>query len=150
MAQSHRVEETQPDFEGFHADQHGFVGNNYNKGEWKDAYERVLPGSFEEGDDHAVDKFTQNVLQNFATEGVTPEGKPNRQFFIVKDQAKELAAEVVESHLGFRGVEKAAFLKKHFNETWEHYDVNDEGTIDAYWANPFMRALCKSEKDIDL
>jgi hypothetical protein len=62
MAQSHRVEETQPDFEGFHADQHGFVGNNYNKGEWKDAYERVLPGNFEEGDDHAVDKFTQNVL----------------------------------------------------------------------------------------
>ena len=55
MAQARRVEETGADFEGFHADQHGFVGNNNNNGEWKDAYERVLPGNFEEGDDHAVD-----------------------------------------------------------------------------------------------
>ena len=42
------------------------------------------------------------------------------------------------------------FMDKKFEETWEHYDVNDEGTMDALWASPFMRALCKSEKDIDL
>jgi len=81
---------------------------------------------------------------------VTPEGKPNKEFFITKDQAKELSEEVVESHLGFKGVEKASFLKKHFNEVWDHYDVNEEGVLDAYWASPFMRYLCKSEKDIDL
>jgi hypothetical protein len=89
-------------------------------------------------------------LKNFATEGVTEGGMPNGQFFIVKDQAKELASEIVETHLGMKGVEKANFLKKKFNEAWEHYDVNDEGVMDAMWASPFMRFLCKSEKDIDL
>ena len=49
-----------------------------------------------------------------------------------------------------KGVEKDNFMKKHFNESWEHYDVNDEGVLDAMWASPFMRYLCKSEKDIDL
>jgi hypothetical protein len=49
-----------------------------------------------------------------------------------------------------QGVEKANFLRKKFNEAWENYDVNDEGVMDAMWASPFMRFLCKSEKDIDL
>jgi len=42
------------------------------------------------------------------------------------------------------------FLKNRFEETWNHYDVNNEGVMEANWASPFMRALCKSEKDIDL
>ena len=62
MAQTRRVEETQPDFEGFHADLDGFAGNNHNDGAWKEPYQRELPGNFIEGDEHAVDKFTQNVL----------------------------------------------------------------------------------------
>jgi hypothetical protein len=71
MAQARRVEETDPNFEGFHADLDGFVGNNHNDGAWKEAYERTLPGNFVEGDENAVDKFTANVLQKYATEGVT-------------------------------------------------------------------------------
>ena len=130
---------------------HGFIGNNHNGGEWRDAYYRNVPANFDSDEDHEnVDTFTANVLKNYATEGVTEQGKPNGKFLIVKDQAKILAAEVVETHLGFRGDQLKAFLKKKFDETWDHYDVNDEGTIDALWASPFMRALCKSEKDIDL
>jgi len=104
----------QPGFEGFHPELDGFVGNNHNDGEWKDAYTREIPGNFNEDDEHPVDKFTQNIMKNFATEGVNDQGKPNGQFFIVKDQAKQLAEEVVETHLGFHGVEKANFLKKKF------------------------------------
>ena len=81
---------------------------------------------------------------------MTDGGKPNGKFFITKDQSKQLAQEVIETHLGMKGVEKDNFMKKHFSESWEHYDVNDEGVLDAMWASPFMRFLCKSEKDIDL
>ena len=145
-----RVEETSKDFAGFDAGLHGFVGNNHNGGEWKDAYERVLPGNFDNSNDHPVDTFTANVIKNYATEGVTKEGKPDGRFFIVKAQAKKLALEVVKTHLGFTGKKLQDFMDKKFDETWNHYDVNDEGTMDALWASPFMRALCKSEKDIDL
>ena len=148
--QTGKVEETAADFEGFKADLHGFVGNNHNEGQWKDAYERKIPENFNNDDDHHVDNFTKNVLERFATEGVTDGGKPNGKFFITKDQSKQLAQEVIETHLGMKGVEKDNFMKKHFSESWEHYDVNDEGVLDAMWASPFMRFLCKSEKDIDL
>ena len=129
---------------------HGFVGNNHNNGEWRDAYERKIPGNYEvsEGHEH-VDEFTANIMKNYATEGVT-KGKPNGYFFITKDQAKKLAKEVVDSHLGMKGDDAKLFLKKKFEETWEHYDVNNEGTIDAQWASPLMRSMCKSVKDIDL
>ena len=73
-----RVEETSKDFGGFPASDHGFIGNNHNDGEWKDAYERVLPGNYDKSDEHQVDTFTANVLENYATEGVTKDGKPNK------------------------------------------------------------------------
>ena len=98
-----RVEETADGFAGFDASLDGFVGNNHNNGEWKDAYARDIPHNFDTGNDHPVDMFTQNVLQNFATEGVTKEGKPDGHFFITKDQAKKLSSEVVQTHLGFTG-----------------------------------------------
>ena len=47
-----KVEETADDFGGFEAGLHGFVGNNHNQGEWKDAYDRKLPGNYEDHDDH--------------------------------------------------------------------------------------------------
>ena len=72
-------------FAGFDAGLHGFLGNNHNGGEWKDAYDRVLPGHFDGSDDHPVDLFTKNVLSNYATEGVTADGLPNKEFFIIKD-----------------------------------------------------------------
>ena len=72
-------------FAGFDAKLSGFIGNNYNKGEWKDAYTRVVPANYNDSDEHPVDTFTREILQKYATEGVTAEGKPNREFFIVKD-----------------------------------------------------------------
>ena len=127
-----KVAETAEGFGGFPVSMHGFIGNNHNNGEWRDAYERKIPGNYQvdENNEH-VDQFTANIMRNYATEGVTKDGKPNGYFFITKDQAKKLAAEVVEKHLEMKGDQAKLFLKKKFNETWEHYDVNDEGNIDA-------------------
>ena len=56
-----------------------------------DPYSRVLPGNYDENETHPVDTFTREVIAKYATEGVTAEGKPNREFFILKDQAKIIA-----------------------------------------------------------
>ena len=98
-----KVEETGDDFAGFDASRDGFIGNNHNGGQWVDAYNREIPHNFDDDQDHPVDMFTQNVLKNYATEGVTKEGKPDGHFFITKDQAKNLAKEVVQTHLGYTG-----------------------------------------------
>ena len=90
------------------------------------------------------------MIEKYATEGVTDDGRPNGHFFLAKKQVNELAREVVQTHLKFKGPKLEEFMKKKFEDTWTHYDVNDEGTMDAVWASPFMRALCKSEADIDL
>lgn len=150
LVQSHRLEETQPEFEGFPASLDGFVGNNHNEGQWKDSYDRVLPGHLNDDDGAPVDKFTANVIKNYATEGVTKEGMPSGQFFITQAQTMALAREVVQTHLGKSGKDLDEYLKKKFQPTWEHYDVNGEGTLEANWASPFMRTLCKPEKYIDL
>jgi len=145
-----RVEETGKNFGGFEAGLDGFVGNNHNSGEWKEAYDRNLPGNYEEADGHQVDAFTKKVMKDFATEGVTKEGKPDGHFFITKDQAKELTTEVVETHLGYEPKKAKEFVEKSFGPAWEHYDVNEEGTIDALWVSTLMRFMCKPVKDIDL
>ena len=63
FAQQRRVEELGKNFGGFEAGLDGFVGNNHNDGQWKDAYDRVLPGNYEANEEHAhVDTFTRNVL----------------------------------------------------------------------------------------
>ena len=63
-------------------------------------------------------------MKNYATEGVTKEGKPNGHFFITKDQAKTIGQEVVESHLNFKGSKKDQYMKENFDETWDSFDVN--------------------------
>ena len=97
-------------------------------------------------------------MKDYATEGVTKEGKPDGHFFVTKDQAKDLSFEVVETHLGYDEkkakdyVEKKAkdYVEKNFGPAWEHYDVNEEGTIDALWLSTLMRFMTKPVKDIDL
>ena len=77
MSQAERVEEQGKEFGGFEASLDGFVGNNHNGGEWKEAYDRTLPKNFDKSEDHPVDTFTHNVIKNYAIEGVTKEGTPN-------------------------------------------------------------------------
>ena len=140
------VSETQSDFTGFTPDMHGFEGN----GEYKDAYQRNIPAQFLDQEDESVDQFTKNVMQNYATEGVTKDGKPNGHFFITRAQAMKLGSEVVEQQLAFKGPKKEEYLHNNFDETWDHYDEAKSGVLDALEANSFMRQLCRKEKEIDL
>ena len=96
-----------------------------------------------------MDQFTKNVMKNYATEGVSKDGKPNGHFFITMAQAKKLGEEVVEEHL-FKGPKKDDYMKTNFAETWDYFDTTNSGVLDALEANSFMRQLCRKEKEIDL
>ena len=98
-----------------------------------------------------MDSFTAHIIKDFATEGVTDDGKPNGHFFITKNQAKGVAQEVVQTHLKYSGKQLQDFITFNFDDAWLHYDVNDEGTIDTNWVGPMMRYMCrKVAKTLDL
>merc|ERR1712032_805976 len=104
MAQSHEDDSSSDsdsgDSESDDDQQKLQLRNRHNDGQWKDSYDRVVPGHLDDTDGVPVDKFTANVISNYATEGVSKEGLPNGQFFITHDQTMALAREVVQTHLG--------------------------------------------------
>ena len=64
-------------FDGWGAHMHDFPGTVNQMGEWFNGYKREVPLPFKDhatGDAHpqaiAVDKFTQNMLKNYAVEGI--------------------------------------------------------------------------------
>ena len=129
---------------------HGFVGNNHNNGEWRDAYERRLPQHLDDNDlEQPVDTFERNLIKKYATEGVT-NGKPNGHFFVTKDQVRQVSVEVVQTHLKKSGAENSKFLDKYFNRAWDHFDVNHEGTMDVQWVSTLLKYMCKPVADINL
>ena len=72
--------------DGLDAHLSGFEGNSFT-----DGYERQIPGHFSDEDGESVDHFTKNVLENYATEGLTEDHHPNGVFTIKKNQAEHLA-----------------------------------------------------------
>ena len=95
--------EKQDNFHGYQPWYDGFIGNNHNGGEWRDAYERVVPEHFT-GDDR--DTFTAKMIKEFAEEGKDEDThKPNGHFFVSKSRAKTASYEVLETHLGLKGAD---------------------------------------------
>jgi len=137
-----------------------FPGTVNDNGNFMDAYERGsrIPERFvgDSADENAypVDKFTQNLLDNYALEGHTDKDEhpqPTGAFFLTKDTGKKVAAEVVCTHFSKCGGDGQAFLNSidehgisHYDEAWNHYDVNHDGKIDAVgMAAQFMRYLTR-------
>ena len=70
-----KVEEKLENFHGYTTDYNGFEGNNHLDGQWRDAYNRIVPEAFS-GDQR--DTFTSKMISEYALEGQDKEtGKPN-------------------------------------------------------------------------
>ena len=83
-----------------------------------------------------------------ATEEMDTEtGKPNGKFFVEKDNARRASYEVLATHLDLKGDKAEEHLKKYFDKTWDHMDVNGTGKLEAIELNKFMRDLCKPVKE---
>ena len=141
---SGKIEEKMPDFHGYTPEYSGFEGNHFGA-EWRDAYERVTPTMFT-GD--TADTFTKKIIEKFSVEGQDKDsGRPNGKFYVSRDACKAATYEVLATHLNLRGAAAEAYLKKYFDEVWEHMDVNHTGSLEAIEINKFMRDLAKPMKE---
>ena len=142
-----RIEEKKDYFGGYTVAYSGFEGN-YQGGDWRDAYERVVPERFDLEKGAQADSFTGHMIKDFAIEGQDKDtGKPNGKFFMDYAKTKAATYEVLDTHLGLKGAAADAHLAKYFDAVWDHYDVNKTGALEAVELNHFMRDLCKPVKD---
>ena len=147
QTEEQKIEEKEPYFGGYTVGYSGFEGN-LQGGEWRDAYERVLPERFDLDAGAQADSFTGHMIKDFAVEGQDKDtGKPNGKFFMDKAKTKSATYEVLATHLGLKGADAEAHLAKYFDAVWDHYDVNRGGSLEAVELNHFMRDLCKPVKD---
>ena len=151
--------------EGWGPGMHEFPGTQNEYGDWMQPYERVLPERFQgdaaQEDVVPVDKFTQNLIENYATEGTTgatKEGKgdpkPNGHFYISKAQAHHIAEEVLCTHFKKCGADATTWLDDpamhRYEHAWEYYDVLKAGKLDAVGSSQFFRYLTQALGWLDI
>lgn len=95
-----------PGFEANHDDFVGAEGLGY--------YDRKVPDRYESGTSehpYSQDMFMNSMINNYALELATPEGKPTGQFVFKKGNARQAAYEIVDTHLGLKGAEAEKYLQ---------------------------------------
>lgn len=155
---SGRIVEVMQGWEGYKPLYKEFPGTVNMFGNFMDPYERVLPERFV-GDSaettYPVDKFTQNLIDNYALEGVdgmkVKNPKPNGLYYMKKDVARQVGKEILGTHFGLQGADAEKYLNDKFDAAFDYYDVNKEGKIDAIGMTPQMfRFMCKPLGELDL
>ena len=176
LVQTDKILEKVQGWGGWGPHMHEFPGNNNEFGNWVDAYERVAPERFQgdAADDGIppVDKFTQNLIENYAFEAATgpdKDGKtawdahhplPSGKFLISKTQGYKLAQEILCTHFKKCGPAGEEFLNEYagdqhsfgtrWEEAWNYWDVLKAGKIDAVGASVLYRHLCLPLGALDL
>ena len=168
LLQTSKILETTPGSSthgGWEAKMHEFPGTQNDYGDFMQPYERVLPerfvGDAAQEDVVPVDKFTQNLIENYATEGttrVTKEGKgdpkPSGHFYISKAQAHTVAEEILCTHFKKCGAEATTWLDdsslNRWEHAWEYFDVLKAGKVDAVGSPTLFRYLTQDLGWLDL
>ena len=165
LVSSHKLEkivEKLDDFNGWHAKMHEFPGTVNGFGDWFNSYDRDVPLPFKDHatkdahpQDVAVDKFTQNMIQNYAIEGVhkAKNQDPSRtgDFYLEKDGAKKVAMEILQNNFHLDQKKALDYINKNFDQAWDYYDFNDTGRIDAIGgAQTLFRWFTRKLGDLDL
>ena len=138
----------------------GFPGTVNEFGNYMDGYTRVTPerfvGDAADEDRPPVDKFTQRLIKDFATEGHDDKKhpKPNGKFYINKANALKVAEEVACTNLKMCGGAGAAWLTdpnfSRFDKAFDYFDVNHEGQLDVVGVATFFRYLYQPLGWVDL
>lgn len=176
LVQTDKILEKAQGWGGWAPNMNEFPGNQNEYGNWVDSYERVAPARFS-GDAadvgyYPTDKFTQNLIENYAFEvatGPDVKGKtaadahhpmPSGHFMISKFQGKKLAEEILCTHYKKCGGDATEWLDdfagdqhsfgSRWDEAWNYWDVLKAGKIDAVGASVLYRHLCKPLGDLDL
>ena len=88
----------------------------YQSGQFKDGYERVLPGRFSAGSD---DLFMRSMISTYALEAKACDDdgnncKPTGQFWMNEAGARAAASEVLATHKGLKGDALKSYLDTYF------------------------------------
>jgi hypothetical protein len=136
---------------GWSTNMNGFPGTINDYGNYMDAYNREMPerfvGDAAQEDVVPVDKFTQNLIANYAQEGTSggDHPKPTGHFYITKAQSHSLAEEILCTHFKTCGAEASKWLDdaslNRFEHAWEYFDVLKAGKVDAVGSSTFFRYL---------
>ena len=102
-------------------------------------YVRTFPDQYSE---ESENKFMRGILENYALEKKNTKGEPTGVFRMDRKQTMAASKEVVSKHKGMQGKDLDNFVKQYFGRTWEHFDVNQEGMLDALDMPAFMKYLC--------
>ena len=111
----------------------GLPGTVNEYGNFFQPYDRSIPERFTGDvalDSYPVDKFTQNMISNYAIEGMDGKGEnpqPNGKFYLSKDSARKASTEVLCTHFAQCGAEGEKFLGLRYDDAWNYYDVNKTG-----------------------
>jgi hypothetical protein len=152
LEESKIIETPKASWAGWHPHMNGFPGTVNQNGDFMSPYTRVVPARFvgDSADEtyYPTDKFTQNLLHNYAIEGVNGQKEaepiPTGHFYLTKEKGFGLAAETICTHFSKCGDEGKKFLDDNYAAAFDYYDVNKEGRIDAVGMTAqMMRYLCQ-------
>ena len=92
------------------------------------AYSRELPAQFDvEG--AGGDQFMWSMLNNYAREKTTAEGKKTGEFIFKPQDALAPAYEILKTHLGLEGKAAQDYIDQNFQAAFDHYDTADLGYL---------------------
>jgi hypothetical protein len=160
LEESKILETTIPGWNGWHPHMDGFPGTVNEFGNYMDPYSRKVPerfvGDAAMEDVPPVDKFTQNLIVKYATEGHdgSDHPKPNGKFYINRANALTVAKEVACTHFKMCGDAATQWLTStdmnRFNTAFDYFDVNKDGRLDVVGVATFFRFLYQPLGWVDL
>ena len=109
-------------------------------------YQRKYPDEFNED---SPNKFMHHMLVEYAMEAKDEKGAPAGTFSMNKKWTQVAAREVLQKHKHLEGEALDKYMNQYFGRTWEHFDVNEAGMLDALDMPAFMKYLC-SDQSLDL
>jgi hypothetical protein len=91
-----------------------------------------------------------SLIKNYSLEVKDDNGRPSGHMFLDKDAAKKVSSEVVHTHFKYDDAQTAAYLAEHFDETWNHFDVNDDKLVEVERMPQFLRWVLGNSLSIGL
>ena len=85
------------------------------------------------------------IIKNFALEQKTKDGTASGTFKMGKKQTQDAARQIVQKYKKINGKELDDYMGQYFQRTWEHYDVNNEGTLDVLDMTAFMNYILSDQ-----
>jgi hypothetical protein len=108
----------------------------FDEAETDGGYKRLVPEQYTEERD---DRLMNSLIKNYALEMKDDNGRPSGHMFLNKDAARKVSNEVVHTHFQYNDAQSAAYLNEHFDETWTHFDVNNDGLVEVERMPQFLR-----------